>query len=79
MNEDSAGLLLMAELATDADSRRRRTTSYVLSELSHARASSLGVRGRTTRTPCPERKCLTLCVTSRHAPAPIAAASRGTG
>ncbi len=38
----------------------------------------MSVRGRTTRTPCPERKCLTLCVTSRRAPAPIAAARIAT-
>src|SRR5207253_4380320 len=43
-----------------------------------ARASSMSVRGRTIRTPSPERKCLTLCVTRRRAPAPMAAARIGT-
>ena len=51
--------------------------SHVPSELIHARASSIGVRGRRTRTPSPERKCLMLCVTRRRAPAPIAAARIG--
>jgi hypothetical protein len=33
---------------------------YVPNALIHAQASSMSVRGRTTRTPSPERKCLTL-------------------
>ncbi len=44
----------------------------------HARASSISTRGRTIRTPSPDRKCLTLWVTRSGVPAPIAAARIGT-
>jgi hypothetical protein len=43
-----------------------------------ARAPSMSVRGRTTRTRSPERKCLMLCVTRIRTPPPIAAARIGT-
>ena len=56
----------------------RRRHYYLPNDPIQARASSMSVRGRTTRTPSPERKCLTLCVTRSRAPEPIAAARIGT-
>jgi len=56
----------------------RRRHHYYPNDPIQARASSMSVRGRTTRTPSPERKCLTLCVTRSRAPEPIAAARIGT-
>jgi hypothetical protein len=66
------------ETSCPGSQRQVVAQSHVPSELIHARASSIRVRGRRTRTPSPERKCLMLCVTSRRAPAPIAAARIGT-
>ena len=54
-----------------------RSTTHIPSDPIQARASSMSVRGRTMRTPSPERKCRTLCVTRSRAPAPIAAARIG--
>ena len=54
-----------------------RVATHVPNDPIQARASSMSVRGRTIRTPSPERKCRTLCVTRSRAPAPIAAARMG--